>query len=71
MRKKENKLEYSCSGELIACNDNTVFVQYLKRGEIQDDNVSIDNFMTDLEEFCRQHEGEEVRIKLSAVSKTE
>jgi len=71
MKIKENKLEHKCKGELIAFNDNTVFVQNIKRDEIEEDNVCVTEFIEELRLFCEMHEGEEVNIKLSAVSKTE
>lgn len=71
MKIKQNRLEHKCNGELIAFNDNIVFVQKVKRDSVEEDDVSIDEFAKDLKDFCQLHEGEEITIKLSAVSKTE
>jgi len=71
MRIKQNKLEHKCKGELVAFEENSVVVQQVKRDSIEEDSVSLTQFIDDLKEFCSLHEGEDVNIKLTATAKTE
>jgi len=71
MKIKENKLEYISKGELVTYENDIVFIQVIKRDEIIDDNINLDEFLKDLKDFCDSHEGKEIKIKLSAIAETE